>query len=96
MPNQQFSERRVRLSGALMVGGVFGIGLGVLLSQFFASIHRMIPCGVGFAALFCGVLIGRRKLICSKCGRPVWAIGVDMSHCSKCGEPYWDPPAKLP
>ena len=36
------------------------------------------------------VFLGKNRLVCPKCGKPMLTVAVEVTHCSACGANYFD------
>lgn len=82
MPNHRLSTFRLRLSLGLLAVGGFAFFVMLALGQ-----HVLVLVSLFLAVL--GVLLGKNRLVCSRCGKAHLAIGSDVACCHHCGASYF-------
>jgi len=81
--NRRFSNTRNKVALYLMMASPFA---------FFAGLasEKHLLTALAAPLLVAGVLVGKNRLVCPKCGKRFLAIGVDARHCTGCGADYFD------
>ena len=82
MPNRRLPRLRLRLSLWLLALGGFAFFVMLALGQ-----HLLVLLSLFVAVL--GILLGKNRLVCSRCGKAHLAVGADVACCHHCGAPYF-------
>lgn len=82
MRNHRLSKFRLKLSLMLLAVGGFAFPVMLALRQHVLAL-------LSFFLAVLGALLGKNRLVCSKCGKAYLAVGADVACCHHCGAPYF-------
>jgi hypothetical protein len=84
MPNRQLCRLRLRISFYLLTLGAPIFIVTIALGWYVSSL-------LGLSVAVLGVLLGKNKLVCPRCGKPHLSIAAEILRCPFCGAPYFEP-----